>query len=111
VRGRLEDPIVRAVVAGLAVDVLDAEALAHAVVDAMVRGGDAAAEAAANKLAHTEVAQKIARAALDLGGAEMLAAGSTFQHLFCQSTWETIGGGTTEIMRSVVAREVLGLRP
>jgi len=25
------------------------------------------------------------------------------------SLWETIGGGTTEIMRSVVAREALGI--
>jgi alkylation response protein AidB-like acyl-CoA dehydrogenase len=94
--------------AELAVDVLEAEALAHDVVIAMSRGDDATVEAAANKLAHTEVAQKIASAALDLAP-DALTLSAPFAHLWQQSTWETIGGGTSEIMRSVIARRLLEL--
>jgi alkylation response protein AidB-like acyl-CoA dehydrogenase len=61
-------------------------------------------------VAHTEVAQEIARAALELGGAEALVVENGLELLWRQSLWETIGGGTSEIMRGVVARQGLGLR-
>ncbi len=107
-RGLFADPVAKERVAGLAVDVLEAEALAHDVVGAITQGRDSTFAAAANKLTHTEVAQRIACAALDLGGADALVTGAMPQHLWRQSTWETIGGGTSEIMRGVVAR-ALGL--
>ena len=65
--------------------------------------------AAANKVAHTECAQRIAEAGLALGGAEALAADAPVEFLWRQSLWETIGGGTSEVMRGVVARQALGL--
>ena len=51
----------------------------------------------------------IARAALEFGGAHALVRGTRVEHLWRQTMWETIGGGTTEIMRSVVAQQALGL--
>ena len=79
------------------------------VLDAVLHGRAGVAEAAANKVAHTDTAQAIARAALALGGpaARVLGAGPEF--LWRQSLWESIGGGTSEIMRSVVAKQSLGL--
>jgi alkylation response protein AidB-like acyl-CoA dehydrogenase len=105
-RGLLLGAAARERMAELAVCVLEAEVLALAVVDAMARGEDGTMSAAANKLVHTEVAQKIAEVALDLGGEEACAGGGLLQHLWRQSAWETIGGGTSEIMRSVIAREM-----
>jgi alkylation response protein AidB-like acyl-CoA dehydrogenase len=75
----------------------------------MQKGRPAAVEAAANKVAHTVVCQNIARTALDLGGPAALLEGSRLELLWRQSMWETIGGGTSEVMLGVVARQGLGL--
>jgi alkylation response protein AidB-like acyl-CoA dehydrogenase len=109
-RGLAGDPLARRTLADLSVRVLECEVHALRVLDAMLHGRSDAALAAANKVAHTEAAQEIARAALELGGPEALLAGSRPDVLWRQSLWETIGGGTSEIMRGVVARHGLGLR-
>ena len=62
-----------------------------------------------NKIIHTTVCQDIARAVLDLGGPEALVSGNRPELIWRQSLTETIGGGTSEIMRSLVSRQALGL--
>jgi alkylation response protein AidB-like acyl-CoA dehydrogenase len=109
-RGHAGDAFARRTLADLAVRVLECEAHALRVLDAILHGRSGTVEAAASKVAHTEVAQEIAAAALELGGPEALVAGSRADRLWRQSLWETIGGGTSEIMRGVVARHGLGLR-
>jgi alkylation response protein AidB-like acyl-CoA dehydrogenase len=103
------DASARARLVDLAVEVAEVEVLGLQVLDAMRRGKPAAVEAAANKVRHTLVCQRVARAALELGGAAALADGERVQTLWRQSIWETIGGGTSEIMRGVVAKQALGL--
>jgi alkylation response protein AidB-like acyl-CoA dehydrogenase len=107
--GRDGDPVVRAAMADLTVHVLEAEMLALQVVELTERGSDATVAAAANKVFHTELCQEIARSAFEWGGPEVLVQGSRVQLLWLQSLWETIGGGTSEVMRGVVARQGLGL--
>ncbi|MDH3687174.1 MAG: acyl-CoA dehydrogenase family protein [Myxococcales bacterium] len=107
--GCLGDAEVRRRVADLAVGVREVELLGLHVVEQVERGHAAVAEAAANKVAHTELAQRIAEAALELGGPEALACDRPAEFLWRQSLWETIGGGTSEVMRSVVARQALRL--
>ena len=107
--GLARDPRVRAVLVDLAVRVAEAEASGLRVLDAMLRGTGGSAEAAANKVLHTVVCQEIARAALDFGGPAALVSGERVELLWRQSLWETIGGGTSEVMRGVVARQALGL--
>jgi alkylation response protein AidB-like acyl-CoA dehydrogenase len=107
--GRDRDPLVRRGLAELAVAVLEAEALALRVVELTQAGRSAVVEAAANKVLHTELCQEIAARAFAWGGAEALVAGARVQQLWLQSLWETIGGGTSEVMRGVVARQGLGL--
>jgi alkylation response protein AidB-like acyl-CoA dehydrogenase len=107
--GRMCDPEVRRRLADLAVRVREVELLALRVVEQVGKGRSGVVEAAANKVAHTEVAQQIAGAALELGGPEALTAAGPAEFLWRQSLWETIGGGTSEVMRSVVARQGLGL--
>jgi alkylation response protein AidB-like acyl-CoA dehydrogenase len=108
-RGLAGDPVVRRTLAELAVEVLECEVHGLRVLDAVAKGRAGAVEAAANKVAHTVVCQKIARAALDLGGPAALVQDSLVAFLWLQSTWETIGGGTSEVMRGIVARQGLGL--
>lgn len=107
--GLASDPVVRHTLADLAVQVDEVEMHGLLVLDAMQRGRPAAVEAAANKVVHTVVCQKIARAVVELGGPEALVTGSRPELLYRQSMWETIGGGTSEVMRGVIAKQALGL--
>jgi hypothetical protein len=107
--GLAGDPLVRRALSELAVQVREVEMHGLRVLDAMQKGRPAAVEAAANKVAHTVVCQNLARAALDFGGPAALLDGSRLELLWRQSMWETIGGGTSEIMLGVVARQGLGL--
>jgi alkylation response protein AidB-like acyl-CoA dehydrogenase len=104
-QGLGRDPVVRDRLAVLASRVMEVETLGLSALSSKSGG----VEAAFNKLAGCEVCQEIARAALELGGPSALVVGSTVEFLWRQSTWETIGGGTSEIMRGVIAREGLGL--
>jgi alkylation response protein AidB-like acyl-CoA dehydrogenase len=107
--GRDREPAVRRGLAELAVAVLEAEALALRVLELTEAGRSAVVEAAANKVLHTELCQEIAARAFEWGGPESLVTGARVQQLWLQSLWETIGGGTSEVMRGVVARQGLGL--
>jgi len=99
---------VQATLAALEVRVLEVEMLALGVVAAMQRGESGAVEAAANKVAHSEVCQQIVRAAFDFGGNAALLE-PRLALLWGVSTYETIGGGTSEIMRGIIAKQALGL--
>jgi len=105
-----DDPVVRQRMAELASQVMETEILGLKVLEAMVKGKDAAVDAAMNKVVHTLTCQDIVRAVLDFGGPEALVSGSRPELIWRQSLTETIGGGTTEIMRSVVSRQALGLK-
>ena len=108
-RGLDRDPLVRAKMGELSVRALEVEMQALIVLDAMMKGRPAVVEVAANKIVHTRVCQEVARTVLDLGGPEALVADARPALLYCQSMWESIGGGTTEIMLGIVARQGLGL--
>jgi alkylation response protein AidB-like acyl-CoA dehydrogenase len=103
------DRVVRDRLAELAADVREAGMHGLNVLDAMLHGRDAAAAAAANKVAHTLTCQAIARAAMDFGGESALVVGDRPELLWRLCLWETIGGGTSEVMRGIVARQGLGL--
>ena len=102
-------PEIRQTLADLAVEVLEAEAQALSLLQVAVAGGDAALEAASNKVTHTRVLQSIARTAIAVGGPEGLLEESGIELLWRQSMTETIGGGTTQIMQGIIARQALGL--
>lgn len=108
-RGLTDDPVVRHRLSETAVLVAEVEAHALAMLEAVQDGRDAVVEAAANKLAGSEAAQAVARVAGDLGASDSLVVGSQIEFLWRQSISETIGGGTSEIMRGVIASQGLGL--
>jgi alkylation response protein AidB-like acyl-CoA dehydrogenase len=109
-RGRLADPVVMGRLADLAVEILEVEMHGLRVLNCMQKGRPAVVEAAANKLANTNAIASIAAAAMEFGAAEALVEGAPPDLVWRASIWEPIGGGTSEIMRSLVARQGLGLK-
>ncbi len=95
--------------ADLAAQAMEVEMHGLCVLDAMQRGKPAVVAAAMNKIVHTLACQDIARAVVDMGGVAALVTGERPELLWRQSMWETIGGGTTEIMRGLIAKQGLGL--
>ena len=102
--GKENDPDVRARLRDLDTEVAKACALSLLVVDAVEHQRDAIVEAAANKLVSTVLCQQIARAAVDIGAPDAIALSSQMEFLWRQSILETLGGGTSEIMRGIIAR-------
>ncbi len=103
------DPHVRRTLAELAAEAAEVEMHALRVLDAMQQGRAGVVEAAASKIVSSLACQNVARAALEFGAAEALVHGGRIDLLYRQSMWETIGGGTSEIMRGIVAKQALGL--
>jgi alkylation response protein AidB-like acyl-CoA dehydrogenase len=108
-QGLAGDPALRRRLAELAARVFEVEMHGLRVLDAMLRGRPGVVEAAANKVFQTDVCQAIARTALEFGGPAALVDAARVSTLWRQSLWESIGGGTSEILRGVVARQGLGL--
>lgn len=110
-QGLHTDPVVRARLIGLSVRVAEAEALCMQVLSDMRNGKDAAVSAAANKVTHTDVIQEIARFVMDVGGPQAVVSERPDdpEGLWRQTMIESVGGGTSEIMKSIVARQELGL--
>lgn len=89
----------------LALLVLEAEANSLP----MLLSEGSGAEAATNKVTHTRVLQAIARAALEFGGPDALFTEEGVEVLWRQTITETIGGGGTQIMQSMIARQRMNL--
>jgi len=107
--GIADDPVIQARMTDLAVRVAETDALTLQLLAQTAAGGDGVVEAADLKVAATVTCQAIARAALDLGASAALVRGTEMEYLWRQSLLETIGGGTSEILRSVIARNRLHL--
>jgi alkylation response protein AidB-like acyl-CoA dehydrogenase len=78
--------------------------------------GSSAPEHSFMKLASSELRQTLVELALDLQGAglavtdpEVAEDGGRWQESFFSALASTIGGGTSEIQRNVIAQRVLGL--
>ncbi len=117
-----DDPVVRRRIAQLATDAEVARGLGLRVVDASMkaeRGGGAppTIEASEYKLFTTEFSKRLANASMDIGGpgtqlrvhteeAPMVGrAESTYRY----TVLDTIGGGTSEVQKNIIARRGLGL--
>lgn len=112
-----EDPVVRRDIARLATDVETAKMLQRRVISTAARGGVPAVEAAMCKLYSTELGQRLADLALDLlgpaallrHGAEGAAGDGKWEHSYRATVVDTIGGGSSEVQKNIIARRGLGL--
>ena len=84
-----------------------------------VKGGVPTVESSMYKLAMTQLGQRVANAALDVMGpagqlkpaAEGAPLGGRFERSYRYTVVDTIGGGTSEIQKNIIARRGLGLPP
>lgn len=100
---------VRERLAGLAVDVAEVESEVLVTLGAIESGGDAPVSAARAKLLGSALTQRIAAVGMELGAPSMLDDDEDLAFLWSQAVMETIAGGTSEIMRGLLARQVFGL--
>lgn len=108
---------VRRRLARLATDVETAKMLQRRVVYAAIQGGVPSLEAAMCKLYGTELQQRLSAAALDLLGPAALLhktdgkapAAGKWEWSYRATSLDTIGAGTSEIQKNIIARRGLGL--
>ncbi|MBM4267071.1 MAG: hypothetical protein FJ144_10720 [Deltaproteobacteria bacterium] len=116
-RGALGDPVVRQRLAGLWVEKEALKCTGYRVLTKQLRGEALGPEAAIGKLAASEFRRAVMDTALELQGPyAMLGRGNPralergrWQGLYLDARAYTIGGGTSEIMRNIIAERALGL--
>lgn len=113
----IDQPHVRRTVAGLATEVEAATMLQRRVIAAASEDGVPTVEAAMFKLYSTRLGQRMADVALDLlGPVGMLSedclsapVAGKWEHSYRATVVDTIGGGSTEVQKNIIARRGLGL--
>lgn len=108
---------VRRRLARLATDVETAKMLQRKVVHAAMKGGVPSIQAAMCKLYSTELQQRLSAAAVDLLGPrgllhksdEQAPVGGKWEWSYRATALDTIGAGTSEIQKNIIARRALGL--
>ena len=111
------EPLVRARIARLAAQLEVARGLQRRVVSEAVKGRVPTVESSKYKLYMNELGKRVADTALDLmGAAGQLKPGETgaplggrFERSYRYTVVDTIGGGTSEIQKNIIARRGLGL--
>jgi len=116
-RALSEDPVIRSRIAVLAGELEAAKMLQRRVIAAALKGGVPTVEAAMYKLYSTELGRRLADCALDcLGPMGLLRAaapdapaGGKWEHSYRATVVDTIGGGSSEVQKNVIARRGLNL--
>ena len=112
-----EDAVIRSHVARFATEVESAKMLQRRVIAAALKGAVPTVEAAMYKLYSTELGRRLADFALDALGpmgllrhsaADAPACGK-WEHSYRATVVDTIGGGSSEVQKNIVARRGLGL--
>jgi alkylation response protein AidB-like acyl-CoA dehydrogenase len=118
-RALREDRAVRARIARLVTELEVSRMLQRRVIAQAVKGGVPTVASSQYKLFMNETGQRVANAAVDmLGPAGQLRAGTSeaplggrFERSYRYTVVDTIGGGTSEIQKNIIARRGLGLPP
>lgn len=111
------DPVIRRDIARLATEVETAKMLQRRVVAAASKGRVPAVEAAMYKVFSTQLGKQITDFAMDIlgptgvlrHGAEDAVDGGVWEHFYQTTPLDTIGGGTSEVQKNIIARRGLGL--
>jgi alkylation response protein AidB-like acyl-CoA dehydrogenase len=115
--GRRHEPVVRQQLAQLHVEMEALRYTGYRVLTRQVRGAPPGPESAIGKLAASELRRRIMDTALELQGPfatigrgnSQALDGGRWQGLHLDARAYTIGGGTSEIMRNIIAERALGL--
>jgi len=113
-----DDPVVRQRIARIVTDGETARVLGLRFVHASLAGGDPPrAEASEYKLFATELSKRVADAAMDIGGpgsqlrvkTEEAPMAGRSESTYRYTVIDTIGGGTSEVQKNIIATRKLGL--
>lgn len=116
-RGRINDPLVRDELAKLEISVRLLNLNNLRAISAVLRGDDPGAESSVTRLMHSLFEQRLHEFAVDMLGANGLLDGrdrlaaqrGRWAWGFLRTRGSTIGAGTAEVQRNVIAERVLGL--
>jgi len=115
--GRGRDPLVRQALAQLTIEKEALRYTGYRALTQQVRGAPPGPESAIGKLVSSELRQRIMEVALQIqGAAAAIGRGNPravdrgrWQGLYLDARAYTIGGGTSEVMRNIIAERALGL--
>jgi alkylation response protein AidB-like acyl-CoA dehydrogenase len=108
-RGVDQDPIIRQKIADL---YINAEALRHTAsrgLTQIMKRGQPGPEGSLPKLQWSQTNQALTELAMDIRGEEGPVYGSDWTYRFLRARANSIEGGTTEILKNIIAERVLGL--
>jgi alkylation response protein AidB-like acyl-CoA dehydrogenase len=108
-RGLLDDPVVADRLGELHLKAEILRLTAYRGLTAIEKYGQPGPEGSLTKWMWSETNQELAQFAADLLGPEALTAGNRWAYELMRSRGNTIEGGTTEILKNIVAERVLGL--
>ena len=112
-----KDPVVRQTIARLRADLEVARKLQRKVISEALKDRVPTVEAAMYKMWQSQLGQRIANAALDLmgpdgqlkPGQEEAPVGGRYERSYRYTVVDTIGGGTSEVQKNIIAGRGLGL--
>jgi alkylation response protein AidB-like acyl-CoA dehydrogenase len=108
-RGLLDDPVVADKLGELHLKAEILRLTAYRGLTAIEKYGQPGPEGSLTKWMWSETNQELAQFAADLLGPEALTSGNRWAYELMRSRGNTIEGGTTEILKNIVAERVLGL--
>ena len=108
-RGLLEDPVVADRLGELHLRTEVLRLTAYRGLTAIERYGQPGPEGSLTKWMWSETNQQLTQLAAELIGPEAVAAGASWSYELLRARGNTIEGGTTEILKNIVAERVLGL--
>ena len=108
-QGRADDPIVRDKIARFKIGIEGLRLGAMRALTATMKVGIPGPEGSIAKLQWSSTHQAMTELAMELGGVETLQRGDLWAYRFLRSRANSIEGGTSDVLRNIVAERVLGL--
>ncbi len=108
-RGRADDAIVRDKVARLRISIEGLRLGTMRALTSTMQVGTPGPEGSIAKLQWSDTNQAMTELAVDVGGMEALERSSRWAYRFLRSRANSIEGGTSDVLRNIVAERVLGL--
>ena len=104
-----EDPVIRQKIAQLLIDVEALRLTAWRGLTAIMKTGVPGPEGSLPKLQWSAVNQGLTELAMEIRGEEAAVKDSEWTYRFLRARANSIEGGTTEILKNIIAERVLGL--
>jgi alkylation response protein AidB-like acyl-CoA dehydrogenase len=104
-----EDPVIRQRLAQLLIEAEVLRLNAYRGLSAIMRSGVPGPEGSLGKWHWSEVNQSLTELAMDIAGPHAMTAEDDWTYRFLRARANSIEGGTTEILKNIVAERVLGL--